>query len=223
MSKCKLCILDMEHVDIVATEETTYSNHSDANVDAHDTTAIDADNVEHEDDEEIADDVDDINNNNQNIFDEPTTTAAAPLSAAAVVIAQTSIHDVDIEQQQTAVGDTIHARAVTVSNNATSFFDSFAFLAQDVEVATEASTCTSLGDCENALQHPEEEQATTSVQVGFESTLQRLPVATLVATDDDNERQRSLQCRTGTFIMFSLPIVVVAILAIILSYRSVKR
>jgi len=217
----------MEHVDIVATEETTYSNHSDANVDAHDTT-IDDDmicNVENEDDEEIADDVDDINNNNQNIFDEPTTTAAsAPLSAAVVVVAQTSRHDVeDIEQQQTAVGETTDARAITVSNNATSFFDSFVYLAQDVEVATEASTCTSLGDCENALQHPEEQQATTSVQVGFESTLQRLPVATLVATDDDNERQRSLQCRAGTFIMFFLPIVVVAILAVILSYRSVKR
>ena len=145
MSKCKLCILDMEHVDIVATEETTYSNHSDANVDAHDTT-IDDDmicNVENEDDEEIADDVDDINNNNQNIFDEPTTTAAsAPLSAAVVVVAQTSRHDVeDIEQQQTAVGETTDARAITVSNNATSFFDSFVYLAQDVEVATEASTC----------------------------------------------------------------------------------
>jgi hypothetical protein len=188
-------------------------------------------NVENEDDEEIADDV--VHNNdghNQHtIVDEPATTSAisAPLSAAVFVAAHTSLHDVveDIEQQQTMVGETIDARAITVSNNATSFFDSFVFLAQDVEVATEASTCTlSLGDFENALQHQEEQQATTSVQVGFESTLQRLPVATLVAADnDDNERQRSLQCRIRTFIMFFLPIVVVAIIAIILSYRSVKR
>eukprot|EP00984_Skeletonema_dohrnii_P035098 scaffold34616_cov159-Skeletonema_dohrnii-CCMP3373.AAC.3 len=217
----------MEHVDIVATEETTFSNHSDANADAHDTT-IDDDmiyNVENEDDAGIADAVHDNDGHDQhNSFNEPRTTSAisAPLSAAVVVVAQTARHDVeDIEQQnQVMVGETINASAITVSNNATSFFDSFVFLAQDVEVATEASTCTSLGDCENALQHQEEEQGTTSAQVGFESTLQRLPVATLVATDDDNERQRSLQRRTGTLIMFFLPIVVVAIIAIILSYRS---